>query len=185
MSMTYKEVKKLTGSTYQLKGDKTKYINPKTGKWYNVKDVRKRYLRYSSAKQKQIAYDKRTAKLQDFKERNARAKAEINYVTTGFTRIFGIILCFMLIIMIIRITQGNQPPTFTGLLEKLSTAPVPTIPFINSSSITIGNGGALFGWLTDFLRLFVDMFNVSIFLINGLMSILTYVLWLLQWIFSA
>lgn len=152
-------------------------------------DIKKKHSRevYSRARdiqryRKKVEFEQRVT---EYNKQNKERSQAVQYYSSAFTKVLGVVFCIMLIIMIIRITQGNQPPTFTGLLEKLSTAPVPTIPFINSSSITIGNGGTLFGWLTDFLRLFVDMFNVIIFLINGFMSILTYVLWLLQWIFSA
>ena len=62
-------------------------------------------------------------------------KDEVNL----YLRVLAIFVSFLIIVMLLRVTHGGVAPTFTSLLEKLSTSAVPTIPFIDTSFCSFFN----------------------------------------------
>ena len=87
-------------------------------------------------------------------------KDEVNL----YLRVLAIIVSFLIIVMLLRVTHGGVAPTFTSLLEKLSTSAVPTIPFIDTSFVSLGDWGNLLNPIRDFFGLLLDIVNVGVFL---------------------
>lgn len=112
-----------------------------------------------------------------------------------------LIILFPLLLSLISILQGTpRIPTFTSLLEGLSEFDViPTLPFLNfttydlgSWTISIGSSEGLFGaqitllsfnWLRDFVYYILQVFNVLVFIVNGLVNVVNFVIFFAKWIF--
>ena len=106
---------------------------------------------------------------------------EFKSVPTG--RILSLVFSILLLVMIFRKFTGNSnTPTFTSFLDMLTNVKTPSIPFVNYSFSALGDWG-VFNFLRDFLNVFVDLFNVILFLVNGIMSLFQYVVSFLGWLY--
>lgn len=115
-------------------------------------------------------------------------------------RIFCILICFMLFVLFVRlvvfqdtaidsngfISSTNSEsiiPRFSDLML-FFTNDVETfqIPLLDLDSITFGDWGAF-----DFLKVFIEslakIVNVALFIVNGLIQLITFVFWIIQWLF--
>lgn len=102
-----------------------------------------------------------------------------------FSMIGSLVLGVLLLALLIRYTQNQfNPilPTFTSLLEKFSTSEVATVPFVNFSSLSLGDWG-VFDFLQVFIESIISIFNVLLFFINGIISAISYIVWFMQWLF--
>lgn len=138
----------------------------------------------SNKENKSISFHSGNATKEDLRSKIYERRVSSEKVSSGVPRgIFTIIICVLLIAMLIRkLTGNNAVPTFTSFLEFLSLVDVPTIPFINFSSVSLGDWG-FFNFLRDFFNIFVDLGNVVLFLINGMWSVINYIMVLFRWLF--
>lgn len=100
-------------------------------------------------------------------------------------RILAIVLGVLLFATIIRYSQSPSDPvipTFTGLFQKLTETEPMNVPFIDLGSIDLGDWGS-FNFLRDFLMTLMSIVNVLIFFINGIINCITYIVWVLDWLF--
>lgn len=95
-----------------------------------------------------------------------------------------LVFCILLVFLLFRKFMGNSNiPTFSSFLEMLTTVKTPEVPFVSFSFTSITASWGVFDFLKDFLNLFVDAFNVILFLINGLISLASYVMFFCRWLF--
>lgn len=102
-----------------------------------------------------------------------------------FSKIGSLVLGVLLLALLIRYTQNQfNPilPTFTSLLEKFSTSEVATVPFVDFTTLTLGDWGA-FNFLQAFIESVISIFNVLLFFVNGIISAISYIVWFMQWLF--
>lgn len=98
--------------------------------------------------------------------------------------LFSLILMVLIVAMLFRKFVGSKSiPTFTSFLELLTTVKTPSIPFSDFSFTAIASDGGIFDFLKNFLNMFVALFNVIVFLANGLMSLGSYVYFFVRWLF--
>ena len=135
---------------------------------------------FSSYIQDNYSYDKAQARL--FGAKNSSFTKKTFNKGLG---IIGYVFLLLLIATLIRVMVGSQSmPTFTGFLETLSTAPTVEIPFI-SFDITnfLGGEWVILDELRRALAFLLSTFNVVIFFVNGIVSVITYITFLFRWLF--
>ena len=97
--------------------------------------------------------------------------------------LFGMVFILLVLSLLLTRFRGSDGvPTFTGLLEWFSGFSAPEIPFINATSVVLGDWG-IFNWLRDFISFFVGLLNIILFLVNGLLSLMFYVIHFFSWLF--
>lgn len=127
---------------------------------------------------KRIKREERQIKAEKSAIRSERSQ---NFKTAG--GILGIVLAILLLVAIIRTIQGGSNiPSFTGFLQMLTDVPTVTIPFIDYTPITLGDWG-LFNFLRDFVATLAGITNFLIFLVNGCLNIVQYIVYFFRWIF--
>lgn len=100
------------------------------------------------------------------------------------SQILGIILVIMLIAVAIRFAMGSESiPTFTGFLETLTSAPEINIPFLTQTTGIIMADWGIFNFIRDFINTLMQIVDVLIFFFNGILSVLTYVVYFFRWLF--
>lgn len=125
-----------------------------------------------------VNYNKRSVNIS---KKDVFYDREVKSVPTA--RILSLVFLILLAVMIFRkFTGNNNTPTFTSFLDMLTNIETPTIPFVNYSFTTLGDWG-VFNWLRDFLNVFVDLFNVILFLVNGIISLFQYVTNFILWLY--
>ena len=99
--------------------------------------------------------------------------------------VIGYVFVLLLIATLIRVMVGSQSlPTFTGLLDTLSTAPTIEIPFISFDMTNfLGGEWLILDELRRVLAFLLSTFNVVIFFVNGIVSVITYITFLFRWLF--
>lgn len=95
-----------------------------------------------------------------------------------------ILILFMVIMVLVSALQGNlKLPTFRGLLEGLSNFDViPSIPFVDFSMLSLGDWG-VFNFIRDVISFGLSTVNILVFVFNGLVSIVNFVIFFVRWIF--
>lgn len=107
--------------------------------------------------------------------------------------ILNYVFVFLILTLLIRVlsfvssgadlSDFENVPTFTGLLELLSTVEPPfQIPFLLFKSSSLGDWGAL-NFIRNFIALFVKLVDVLVFIANGLAVLASYLSVLVQWLF--
>lgn len=127
-----------------------------------------------SERRKRDKYRDKRSSRQKFRDRTATS-----------TGILGIVFAIILIAVLIRIFTGSTNiPTFTGFLEMLQDVPNVQIPFLSTVTTNIlVEPWAILDGLRVFLRTILNVVDVVIFLINGLLSVATYVVYFFRWLF--
>ena len=98
-------------------------------------------------------------------------------------KIFGIAFSVIVLCLILRRLSGLEDmPTFAGFLEMITNVPEVAIPFQVFNQTTLGDWG-VFNFLRDFISILLQLVNVAIFLVNGVVSVITYVVYFFQWLF--
>lgn len=98
--------------------------------------------------------------------------------------LLSLIFMVLVVVMLFRKFTGNNTiPTFTSFLEMLTSIKTPTIPFSDFSFTTIASDWGIFNGFKSFLNMFVSLFNVLIFLANGLMTLGSYIYFFVRWLF--
>lgn len=99
--------------------------------------------------------------------------------------IFSGILFVLLIALLIRMVgMYTTAPTFTGLLETLQSVPEIKIPFLSTvTSNTLNSSWAILDGFRVFLRTILDLVDVAIFMVNGILSLITYIVYFMRWLF--
>lgn len=104
----------------------------------------------------------------------------------AFIKILGFLVVLMLAVYIIQSAQGTATPkTFTSFLEYFTTNTSDIqIPFITVPSLQIADWG-VFNAIREFILLQIKLFNVLIFVVNGVINLVSYITFVFQWIFTA
>ena len=99
--------------------------------------------------------------------------------------ILGIVFTLLIVAMLFARFRGSeQTPTFTSLLEWFSGFNAPEIPFITLESATnLGDWTIAFNWLRDIIYFSIQIVNVLVFLANGLIIAIGYIVHFCQWLF--
>ncbi len=128
-------------------------------------------------KEKQIAH-------RNYVYRQHTLNMQHNLHTFGVvTKLLSIVVVALLVAIIIAKYSGNgNLPTFTSFLETLSNSPTLSIPIFNISTFVLNDWG-VFNWLRDFISVFMSLINIIIFFANGVLSVLSYIVYFLQWLF--
>lgn len=128
--------------------------------------------------------DKTEQSFENIIPKNIDYETEYHVIYTGaLTRILGIIIVLMLLATLIRKLNGSDvTPTFTSFLELFSNVPEVAIPFQDFSAVNFGDWG-VFNFLRDFISMLAEIVNVLIFLFNGIISVITYVVYFFRWLF--
>lgn len=135
---------------------------------------------FSSYIQDNYRYDKAQARL--FGAKNSRFTKKTFNKGLG---VIGYVFLLLLIATLIRVMVGSQSmPTFTGFLETLSSAPTVEIPFISFDMTNfLGGEWVILDELRRALAFLLSTFNVVIFFVNGIVSVITYITFLFRWLF--
>lgn len=97
--------------------------------------------------------------------------------------ILSIVLGVILMACMIRVMSGTgNLPTFSSLLAVLTEVPTVQIPFLSTVITNLGDWG-IFNFLRDFFQTILSVLDVFIFLINGFINIMLYVVYFMRWIF--
>lgn len=98
--------------------------------------------------------------------------------------VLSFILVALLITTLIRLSFGTYSiPTFTDLLETLSNVPSVEIPFTNFEFSTVDVDSSFFQFLLEIANMVTRLLDVVIFILNGIIQIITYVVYFFKWIF--
>lgn len=99
-------------------------------------------------------------------------------------KIIGFIIILLLSVYVINVARGGATPkTFTSFLEMITNSPTVEVPFLNLPSTALGDWGA-FNFLRSFIMLMIQSVNIFIFLLNGIINFVQYVVYFAQWIFT-
>ena len=100
-------------------------------------------------------------------------------------RLVGIIFLMVVVSMLIQRFNGktDSVPSFTSLFTFLSDFEAPTvIPYISLVGNDLGDWGILNG-IRDFFATLIGTLNITIFFINGLGSVVQYIVVFFRWLF--
>lgn len=96
-------------------------------------------------------------------------------------------IVFILLIVALLFTRfrgSEQTPTFTSLLEWFSGFEAPEIPFLEVESVqSLGDWTIAFNWLRDIVYFSIQIVNVLVFLCNGIIIAIGYIVHFCQWLF--
>lgn len=114
-----------------------------------------------------------------------RKTGEFRRVTdTSSLNILGIVLLVLLFASIAAILAGsNEPKTFGGFLEMLTTVPDVSIPWqsIDITGITLPDW---LSWATPFLEFLEMLITVGAFFVNGIWQSIKLAFWVIKWLFA-
>mgnify|MGYP004601465091 CR=1 FL=1 len=100
-------------------------------------------------------------------------------------KILGIIFLMIVVSLLIQRFNGKSDsiPSFTSLFNFLSEFQAPaTIPYISLVGNNLGDWGILNG-IRDFFSTIIGTLNITIFFINGLGSVVQYIVVFFRWLF--
>lgn len=100
----------------------------------------------------------------------------------GFSILGLIFVVLILAVLIRRFNNSDDIPTFTSLLEFLSNIKTFEIPFLSFSPVSFGDWG-IFNFLRDFIASISQIVNVGVFICNGLVVLIQYIIVFCQWLF--
>lgn len=105
----------------------------------------------------------------------------------GLRLVLTIVFFILLVSMLTRMLTGSDSiPTFAGFLNYLQDAPEVQIPYINFSEVELSTEDwGIFEFLRRTIVFFLQSLNITVFLINGLMSVVTYIVFVFKWLFLA
>lgn len=96
--------------------------------------------------------------------------------------VFAVLLCFMLIVSLVRKTASGDPLTFSSLLNWLGNLRSFSLQ-VNISDFTIVADWGLFNFLRNFLNIFTTSFGILYFLGANLINLLIFIGQFLLFIF--
>lgn len=145
---------------------------------------------YTPPQKEKTKIDVRFEKLQQ--KNKQRAINRDNFSSVG--SVIKIVFLFIILAYVLSLVRGNAHlPTFTSLLEYLSTSfeTIPTVPFTNFNLtnmspwvVDLGVLGTLsFTWLQYPFIVIMRIVDVLIFLINGIISVINFIITLFSWLF--
>lgn len=113
-----------------------------------------------------------------------RKTGEVRRITdTSSLNILGIVLLVLLFASIAAILTGsNEPKTFGGFLEMLTTIPEVSIPW-NSIDIVGLTLPDWLSWAQPILAFFQSLVTVGAFFVNGVWQAIQISFWIIQWLF--
>ena len=141
-----------------------------------VKKVRKKYNSPSAnIVEKKVPISSRWNKL--------RSSTQTGVGITSL--VFTILFAILLVCNLVRFSLGAENyPTLATFLEYLTEAPEVQIPYVNFDEWGIfKDEWAILDFLRGLLNFALQSFNVVLFFINGLVSVVTYVVYLFRWLF--
>lgn len=99
-------------------------------------------------------------------------------------KLLGIVLSLCIASMLIqRFQGGNGIPSFQSLFNFLSSwNPPAQLPFLSFNSFTSQDWGIL-NFIKDLFVMLAQVLNVLVFFFNGLVTVVSYVVVLFQWLF--
>ena len=100
-------------------------------------------------------------------------------------KMLGIIFLIIVVSLLIQRFNGKSDsiPSFTSLFNFLSDFQAPaTIPYISLVGNDLGDWGILNG-IRDFFATIIGTLNITIFFINGLGSVVQYIVVFFRWLF--
>ena len=119
------------------------------------------------------------------KARDKTSERETDKVRGLPVGILGIVFTLLIVAMLFAKFRGSeQIPTFTSLLEWFSGFSAPEIPFITmETAASLGDWTAAFNWLRDIVYFSIQIVNVLVFLCNGIIIAIGYIVHFCQWLF--
>lgn len=100
----------------------------------------------------------------------------------GFSILGLIFVVLILAVLIRRFNNSEDIPTFTSLLEFLSNIKSFEIPFTHFELFNLPDWG-IFNFLRDFIMVIGQIVNVGIFICNGIIALIQYIVVFCQWLF--
>ena len=173
---------------------------------------RKEFKRFQRKEDKELRQKKRIERQEKrsrvIERRNQRfalglrTKSRRQYIARTTFGILGIVFGFLLITLLVSYVSGNRKvPTFTSLLQFLSSFSPAQIPFIDISNIaeqswivtvwesfdflgiTFPAFVLNFNFLRNIFRPLLSLVNTLLFFINGISSCIQYIMLFIRWIF--
>lgn len=143
--------------------------------WTGVAEKRKEYW---STQQKYWA-----TKQEYWEEQNR--KREKREKLTNTISILGIVLILLTVALLFsKFRNSESTPTFTSLLQWFSGFEAPEIPFITlQNALSLGDWTIAFNWLRDIIYFLAQVINVVVFIANGLIIAVVYIVHFCQWLF--
>lgn len=119
------------------------------------------------------------------KARDTTYERETDKVRGLPVSILGIVFTLLIVAILFAKFRGSeQIPTFTSLLEWFSGFNAPEIPFITmETAASLGDWTAAFNWLRDIVYFSIQIINVLVFLCNGIIIAIGYIVHFCQWLF--
>lgn len=119
------------------------------------------------------------------KSRDTTYERETDKVKGAPIGILGIIFILLIVAMLFARFRGSeQMPIFTSLLEWFSGFQAPEIPFIAMETVeSLGDWTPVFNWLRDIVYFSIQIINVLVFLCNGIIIAIGYIVHFCQWLF--
>lgn len=104
-------------------------------------------------------------------------------IATGILRI--VFMLFLGICVVRFLTRGvDSIPTFTSLLERLSSAPSISFDWLDVFNFTLADMFPVgLQWLGKFFDFFIDCFRTGMFVGTAVVNIFPFLFYFVQWIF--
>lgn len=120
-----------------------------------------------------------------FRDRWRTAQDSTRAGVGGFQVVLTIIFFVLLVTVLTRTLTGvGGVPTMASLLERLQSAPSVEIPYISMADIPLsGDDWGVLEFIRVTIVYFLQSLNISVFFVNGLISVVSYVIFIFTWLF--
>lgn len=133
---------------------------------------------------KEIFHSGNTTQEVKNKARDTTYERETDKVKGLPVSILGIVFTLLVVALLFaRFRENEQIPTFTSLLEWFSGFESPEIPFITLELANLGDWTPAFNWLRDIVYYSIQIVNILVFLCNGLIIAVVYIVHFCRWLF--
>lgn len=98
---------------------------------------------------------------------------------------FNVAFLMLFVIMFFSVATGSdQKITFSSLLEILADSPVISFDWVESfREISITSDWGWFNFLKDFLNLIIEVFGFLLYIVDGLIQVVAYIVYLFRSLF--
>lgn len=142
---------------------------------------------YENGKLTKSVVDNRTEreKRRDFLKERRQAVGESVSQVSGIFRIISLLLIIAFLSRLLFPTDNNSLPTFQGLLEHLVNAPaIPNTFFNGLSSLKILGDWGIVDGLRVLINTNISILSFSVWLILGLVNLVSFALYIVGWLFG-
>lgn len=117
--------------------------------------------------------------INSIKEHNYNADSSFSAIS----RLLSIVVCFLIIVALARALMGQEPIYFSSFLEGLANAPSTTFA-LSMPKLYIDADWGIFEFFRNLLNSFGSIIQLLLFIVNGLVNLVSYLLYFVGFFFG-